>query len=434
MKLAVIKIGARVSFGKIDTNGNKAITKDTSGGNGEAKAIIDILKRGGNDVTVLTKVIKNDYLPEDYTFIDILEEFKHDQSFSKINEGWDALVVVNGNFNCFGGAEESIALDIANYAFINNFKNDVFYCLCDPALVLTSNIYNSIKSKPWASKYSEKLNITRDDIKVITQPFNTKAIAEKFNSTKNAINVLESNVFHFPFEKFPLLCESNFISPVSLDREYDLLYGGTMRSNRRKKKMAKFYYGYDPSKLKVEMFGKIDGEVLSKEAEKQGKKFGPTISGPVNYSLFCKKMSSSIAHVVIGDPLYEESSDVPQRLYESLAANVVTFIDNDLDKEKRVFKSSELSKGEFDELVDFLYVKDSSEVSEKLISLKNDRGLLEHILELQQKVLDGFSPRAYSAELTSLIESYKECGPAKVELKLESKKVQSVVDEVEALF
>lgn len=75
-KMAICKIGGRISFGKVDRNGNFSNAKDSSGGNGEAKAIIDIAKKSGAfDITILTRLAKNDYIPEDYKFVDIVKTY-----------------------------------------------------------------------------------------------------------------------------------------------------------------------------------------------------------------------------------------------------------------------------------------------------------------------------------------------------------------------
>jgi hypothetical protein len=73
-KLAVCKIGGRISFGKVDKDCNISNARDTSGGNGEAKAMIDIANKSGKfDITVLTKTTSKDYFPPIYKFVDIVK-------------------------------------------------------------------------------------------------------------------------------------------------------------------------------------------------------------------------------------------------------------------------------------------------------------------------------------------------------------------------
>lgn len=416
MKVAVIKIGSRISFGSIekqnsgpafslfgDANENaKDIikpSKDTSGGNGEAKSIINILYKGGADVTIYTKILNNDYLPEQYKFRNILNLYNSRELSNNLNsENFDALIVVNGNYNCFGGAEDSILLDLANYNAINAFNGRVFYCLCDPALTLT-DVWKNVKSKPWASNHNESdLRITRDDIIYICQAYDTEVIKNKLVSQKtdNKINICK--FLHYPFEKFPALEDNNYM-PDNFNPEYDLLYGGTMRSGRRNKKMVKFYYGYSDD-INVEMFGKLKEDELNNIRDKYfaGNR-SPKFGQPVNYLEFCKKMNSSLAHIVIGDKLYEESNDVPQRTYESICAKVITFIDADIDTAKRVYGSNDFLK-------DFMYVKDHNDVEKKINMIKNDNNLRQQIIDQQLKcIFPNSNAKEYCENFVNLIKN-----------------------------
>ena len=73
-KLAVCKIGGRISFGKVSKDGSVSNARDTSRGNGEAKAIIDIANKSGKfDITILTKTTSKDYFPPEYKFVDIVK-------------------------------------------------------------------------------------------------------------------------------------------------------------------------------------------------------------------------------------------------------------------------------------------------------------------------------------------------------------------------
>lgn len=411
MKVAVIKIGSRISFGSVEKTKSASFSlfgednfvevvkpsKDTSGGNGEAKAIIKMLYDGGADVTIYTKILNNDYLPAEYKFKNILDLYSNKTLENDINSyNYDALIVVNGNYNCFGGAEDSILLDLANYNAITKFNKKVFYCLCDPALTLT-DIWKNVKSKPWASNHNESdLRIDRDDIIYICQAYDTDVIKNKLNNQKTENKIKISKFIHYPFEKFPALYEANYMETAK-EHSYDLLYGGTMRSGRRTKKMVKFYYGYSDN-INVEMFGKLKEDELNLVRDKYfpGNK-APKFGEPVNYADFCKKMNSSLAHIVIGDKLYEESNDVPQRTYESICAGVVTFIDADIDTAKRVYGSNDFLKN-------FLYVKDHKDVEEKINKIKSDPDLHYTIVNQQLNcIFPNSGPKGYCEDFVKLI-------------------------------
>ena len=147
MKIAVIKLGSRIAVG----------SRGTSGGTGEVLSVIKILTNGGNEVTAFTKILSKDEKPEGFTIRNI-EDY-----YTEINNmGFDALLVLNGNVNYFGGQDDPS--QTINYNIINNFKGKVFYVLCDAALLL-NQIWKSVEKKPWGTNYSEKdINIIRDDI------------------------------------------------------------------------------------------------------------------------------------------------------------------------------------------------------------------------------------------------------------------------------
>jgi hypothetical protein len=371
MKVAVIKLGARISF-----NAN-----DTSGGNGEARSIIKMLHKGGAEVNIYTKILKKDNLLPEYKWFDL-----SDPTTLSNGVNADALIVINGNVNFFGGAEDREQL--LNYVIINEFKGPVFYILCDPELTLTQ-VWPSVSKKEWASNWSqEQLHISRSDIIYFSQPYDVDKVLEDIKKRNN--EVIPNKIVHFPFEQFPCLNER---LPFNPNPEVDLSYGGTMRGGRRMKKMVKFYFNH-PEDISVEMFGKIDLDDF-----KPNLVFGkrpPTFTGPVRYDEMLSKMNSAMSHCVIGDPWYEEINDMAQRAYESIWSSVVTFIDSDLDKLRRVYSRDRT-------LSDFLYVSDRAELSEKILLLKHDTELRKLIIQDQFNAIN-FDAEKYCTSFVNQIE------------------------------
>jgi len=398
LKVAVIKLGSRISF-----NAN-----DTSGANGEARSICKMLKLGGAEVHIYTKILKKDNLIEDYHWhslntveaskvSDIEERIFVDKYSSTYIEhrkiqlvgdlsNMDALVVLNGTVQFYGGEEDPEQL--LNYFIINNFKGKVFYIYCDPELTL-KQVWPSVSKKPWASNWSQSdLEITRTDIVYLSQPHNVNHILDDLKKNE----VIPREIIHYPFEQFPCLNEQ---LPFNPSPEVDLSYGGTMRGGKREKKMARFYFGHT-SELSVEMFGKIKEEDFNPKNI-----FGlttPTFSGPVKYDDMLPKMNKSMAHCVIGDPYYEKIEDMAQRCYESIWSNVVTFIDSDMDKLRRVYGKDRV-------LSDFLYVTDRQELAEKILLLKEDNDLRKQILQDQLKAVN-FNPEKYCTDFVNLIKLF----------------------------
>lgn len=352
MKIAVIKLGARIMW-----------ETDAAVGPGEAISICKALQQGGAEVTVFTKILAKDTLHPSLNWINILSADQSDL------DDKDVLVVVNGNVNFFGGAEDEA--QILNYSIINNFPGKVVYVMCDPELPLMQ-IWGNVSGKPWGGKYKERdINITRTDIHVLSQPFDIKAVQDRWVKKKGAAPI--GNVFHFPMERFPLL--NDWLSP-NPSPSVDLLYGGTTRGGRRIPNLQKWYVDL-PEEISVEIFGKIDQEDFEKHPKYVPPLPGefrryPTFSGMVKYCDVLPKMNSALAHLVTGDPSYEVLDIIPQRAMECIAAGNIVFVDANMDKSRRIYPKGSLSH-------EFLYVQDKIEFVMKMAQLKADPVLRQEL-------------------------------------------------------
>jgi len=349
LNIAVIKLGARITSG------------GTSGGSGEALAIIDMMKHYSN-VVAYTKVLKKD---ED---IPNIETKCIVQNIDEIDpKNYDKLVVINGNVNFFGGAEDMH--QIYNYKAMKQFYDaggDIVYILCDPNLVL-KNIWKSVCKKEWGCNYKqEEIDISNIEVSYITQPKNM--------NIKSEIKIKKQ--IHYPLEKFPLIYDKEFNTSFN-KKEYNFLYGGTFRGGKREEDMIKFYF----NQPNTAFFGNIK---LKNFNEKKVKKLGfslddaPEFLPPVKYQEFTEFMSKAYATIIIGDKYYKEIDDLAQRIYESIQAGIITFIDEDYDRTKRVYDNELLRK--------LLYVKDGKNALEKLEKIKEKGSeTYEKLIELQRK-------------------------------------------------
>ena len=356
MKIAVIKLGSRITW---NTDGAVAP--------GEAISICKALARGGAEVHVFTKILKKDVLDPSLRWHDIAQSDQADL------DGLDTLMVINGNVNFFGGAEDPE--QILNYSIINNFQGNVVYVMCDPELPLMQ-IWPNVSKKPWGENYRERdVNITRTDIRVLSQPFDLDAM--KAHWSKKAVQV--SEFFHFPMERFPLL---NPWLPPAEKPAVDLLYGGTPRGGRRIPNLYKWYWNL-PKDISVEIFGSIGVDDFVKHLPKElswnaaaSRVEGgipPAFTGKVKYDQVLPKMNTGLAHLVTGDGSYEELDIIPQRVMENIAAGNVVFIDANMDKARRIYPLGTLA-------YEFLYVATQEELVEKLRMIKDDRTLRDGLL------------------------------------------------------
>ena len=373
MKIAVVKLGARITW-----------ETDAAVAPGEAISICKALTKGGADVHVFTKILKKDTLHPSITWHDIIED--HDTT------GLDALVIINGNVNFFGGSEDEA--QILNYKIVNHFKGNVVYIMCDPELPFTQ-IWESVAKKPWGSKYKqEDIEINRN-INVLSQAANLEAVANRW--PKKGVPIFK--LFHFPMDQFPLLNE--WLDPVK-SPTVDLLYGGTARGGRRIPNLFKWYWNM-PADISVEIFGSIDATDFQKHPKLDQVTLAaatpPAFTGKVKYCDVLPKMNSSLAHLVTGDPSYEVLDLIPQRFAECVAAGNVVFIDAKMDQNKRFYVAESYD----DKLLrEFIIVERQEQLVEAIRALKDFPKFREIVIAAQRKALN-FNAEAFCKSLVEVL-------------------------------
>jgi hypothetical protein len=264
--------------------------------------------------------------------------------------------------------------------------------MCDPELPLLQ-IWDNVSKKPWGENYRERdINITRKDIVVLSQPLDTMSVQVRWLKKKGTAPI--KTVKHFPMERFPLL---NAWLPPNPTPTVDLLYGGTTRGGRRVPNLYKWYWNL-PTDISVKIFGKIDGEDFEKHpkvgpllaAKKQKLRVdenghmdfdwlrAPEFEGMVKYCNVLPKMNTALAHLVTGDPSYEELDIIPQRAMECIAAGNLVFVDANMDKTQRIHPGV---------LSAFMYVKTQQELIDRLREVKRDPTLRAELLSCQTQDL-----------------------------------------------
>jgi len=364
MKIAILKLGGRIA------NEGYGITSF------EAVSVSKMLSYG-NKVDCITKISNKDKpIPE----LNILEITEH---YNKISKNYDALVVINGNINFYGGTETPEQL--LNLNIINNFDGPVFYIFIDTLLPL-KNIWNSVQRKPWSKKYKEDdILIKRNDITYITMCYDTNSV---YNIT-NKTDIKPNKVVYFPFEKYAFFGER---LPLVGQKDVDLIYGANSFRNKREKKFIKFYFDL-PEDIKVKFYGKMKPTDFNPKLT-DGKRF-PIFNPPIQYKENLITMNKSISTINISDT-FNEGKQLNPRVYETVLANVISFMDIDYDPQKKAFKDSELQE--------FLYIKDKNELIDKIRKLKSDSFFMKKIIDLQYK--DSFiSTQDLCKQFCELVES-----------------------------
>ena len=291
------------------------------------------------------------------------------------------MLVINGSINAFGGAEDAMIPDLCIYRMMHYFSGKIFFCQCDLAINFMYDIYDYISSKPWCTKYNkEEYSLENKDIIMITQAHDIDAHMKNIIKPKN-YPFERNKVKNFSFEKYPAIMPFAHVN-VNPSPQFDLGYGGTLRGGRRMKKLVKYYFNYAENKLKINLYGKLNDQKL---IDLVNKTYGndvqmPEFGGTCNFIDNGKVLNMSLATIVIGDEIFEKTSTVQQRAYQAMCANVIAFIDNDLDKNHEVFGKDPL-------LNKFMYVSNKEDVIKRINGLKIKPELRDIILEKQQEII-----------------------------------------------
>jgi len=365
-KVALIKIGARISFKPEDKMSSTIM---------EVMATLALLNKF--KVDIYTKKSSRDVDPSTYEVYDLKE------NFDKINDrDYSKLIVVNGSVPFYGGVDG--ADDIYNYKIINSFKGKVVYLLFDPYLGLRQ-IYGNISKKPQYAEHTNSVTIVRDDISYITQCKNTSLINE----------VGQSDIQYFPLEKFPLLLKNFYSTAERLNTaEFSIVYCGSFRGGRRQDDMIKYLFGWPEDAVNV--VGNVKLQRFSKK--KVGDLQPPVFSGTVKQKNVGAESMRGVATVLIADPLYIKLDDIAQRAYEAILYGVVVFVDEKVDKNKRLFSDQLLR--------DFCYVSSRQELMARVEKLKQSPSIAMNIVELQRlDVVEAFNASDYVKEFTEVLQT-----------------------------
>lgn len=333
MNIGVMKIGANITQSK----------NVKSAGNYDIFSLMDMIKEDHN-ITFITKKTRNTIINKPYKYIDIMK-------YNTINT-LDILLIFNGAINFFGGKDSPELVE--HWKIINEFKGKVFYIMTDLRYPLYQ-IMDFFKNKPWADKYfkiEEKLLIKRNDIRVVCQGRNLNKLRSILNkiTSKRIVNIQPNNLWHFPIDWAINMEQQRIYTTPFKDRKVDLIYGGANRDSHRKKRLNEYYCN---RYLNIEMFGPIDIDCGIKN------------KGTVSHNQFIKRMSNAKATVIVGDKTYEDNM-FTLRMYESIYAGCILFIDRSFDSEHKFFESDNF-------LSSFNYVSTQKELNEKLLSVCEDQ-------------------------------------------------------------
>lgn len=331
LNVGVVKCGANLTQSKsIQTASNFDVF-----------SLLPIIAEAGHTVRVFTKITRNTIIKKPYMLHDLMKV----QSFDKL----DVLLIFGGPVQFFGGVEDKGFMHL--YTLLNKFKGRVYMVMTDSRYPLMQ-LWDYITIKDWHTKYErDDLYVTRDDIHYLYQGRDTSKLFEMCERRTRFVNIKEENIHPFPIDWAIMLDPPEpKLRPLD-ERVYQLAYGGSNRDANRKNRFKHYYFD---NGLETNIFGSI-------KIEGDNNKIGT-----VAHKLFVNQMSKSIATVIICDKFYKDNF-FTLRMYESIIAGCITFIDDELDTQHLFYKDDEM-------LIDLLYVHSVDEMKVKL----------DRILELGQ--------------------------------------------------
>ena len=227
---------------------------------------------------------------------------------------------------------------------------------------------------------------------MITQAKDLDAHLKEVNKPK-MYQFKREQLKHFSFEKYPVIMPFAHVDRNESPK-YDLGYGGTLRGGRRIKKLVKYYFNY-PESISVNLYGKLDDPKLLESARKH---YGDSMRMPdlgtiCNFVDNGKVLNQSLATIVIGDEIFERTQTVQQRAWQAICANVIAFVDEDLDKDKTFYGHDDVMKR-------FMYVANQDDVIKRIEGLRKKPELRDYILKKQQEMAS-FNVESWANELAN---------------------------------
>lgn len=299
MKIAICKIGANITF----SSGNK------SAANADILYFLRQLEIDDHDVTIHTHKTRNTFIPKRIGF----EEIQETQSF----DIYDKVLVFNGSINFFGGAPDPNLFALYR-ALARTSGCPIIYVNTDGALPF-KQLWPIIRHREWAQGMTEyEFDIEEMNVHYLTQGRNVAKMIELVQ--RKPEHIIPAGFNHYPLYQTILAKHEKFIKPNEQQfefRPYDLGFGGYTRNTYKRKRIEHYYNSRHWNTL---LFGNLRGVTAP----------NTKIMAKCSYQQFIKRMHYCRATVIVGDEFYEDNF-FTLRMYESLLADNMVFIDERLD-------------------------------------------------------------------------------------------------------
>lgn len=300
MKLAILKGGTNITFN--DSLSTAAVA--------DIVYVLRQLEIDDHEITIVTHKTRNTFIPKRLKFKEIRDKINFDE--------FDAVLVFNFSINFFGGVEDLSM--IAMYKGLAETFTPIIIINTDGNLSF-KQLWPSIWKRDWAKKYAEHLfYIDPDNVFYISQGHNPGKTYAKLTEKPDYIQIDPSHLHYFPLAMTIFAKHEKYVkkNPIPFhDRKYDLGYGGATRNTHRRKRIEHYYTGEHWETL---LFGNLRGVNTGRCA----------VRGKVQYSQFIKQYYEFRSTITVGD-LYYNNNFFTLRMYESLLADCIVYIDQQMD-------------------------------------------------------------------------------------------------------
>ena len=325
----------------------------------ETYNIAKILEKQGYDVTIATTVDTDIAIA--YDKLDV--------------NSFDRILVMDGLVD-FPGGEENKMID-SMFRFLKPYKGPIYNILVDLAIPF-KQLYPLVKDKKWNKyKSAEEINLDNEFI-ILSQTPNINEVRRIYESSEVEIK----DIRYVPINEW-ILFTNDFVENTG---DVDLIMGTSFRKGKRTQKYIDYFLRRKD--ISVELFGSIKESHFKGITIPNNVTFTPKLK---DVSKVIEKNSTGFATVIIGDPNYNNNI-ITLRFAESLLANCVTFIDDDFDRQHKVYPN-----------IPFMYVKNGDDLERKIKYLKANPKYHKAILEIQHNKVEEMRKNNFPKLLSNAI-------------------------------
>lgn len=299
---------------------------------------------------------------------------------------YDEVFIYNSPSNAFGGAIKPVT--IPTIQALTKFNGDIWYILTDPAIPpVNISLFVMQKSKFCDVPNHVKVNLERpaeftdDMVKCFTDKvFKRTKVAfcgldyeQYYNNYNNDTRADTRKILDIDWTYFGLIEYYTLLDCFKLDLQtgskdsntYDFMYCGNKRSCFSRNKILSDIVSLKD--IKCVTVGYHD-KLINANAD--------SIAYLPHRDMLKLMNDKAISTIIIGDNLHN-GNIITARFYESMLLNCVAFIWRTYDYEKKFVQNQELK--------DFIYVSSVEELHDKILQVKQDKELFNHIVQLERK-------------------------------------------------